>query len=255
MATLESLGLTNPSTLTGLALGVVASYAVGGPAKGSLVRAAVFGAIGAAAGRMLLPQRPLSPQEQLALAEQNAKQAKLEAARRRTIAVNKAAVAAKKAAMSPVTAIRRAGANRALTKAEELQARQALNLEAAEAQRDADRAAREARKAADALRAAEELQRKAAAELEAAREAEERGSRETQNAQRAARKAAEDAAEAQRQLAERRTADLIAEGDEDDDDILAQMAADRRQAAIDELVAEGDEAEAEGFHYIGQIYF
>jgi hypothetical protein len=253
MATLESLGLTNPSTLTGLALGVVASYAVGGPAKGSLVRAAVFGAIGAAAGRMLLPQRPLSPQEQVAIAEQNAKQAKLEAARRRTIAVNKAAVAAKKAAMSPVTAIRRAGANRALTKAEELQARQALNLEAELAQQEAAQAAAAARASERAARQADEALRQAEAEAEAARQAARRAGYETVMKEAGVRRAQEAEERAKRELADREAADmarLVAQGDEEDDD-----AAVERQELLAELADAEGEPEAEGFHYIGQIYF
>jgi hypothetical protein len=35
----------------------------------------------------------------------------------------------------------------------------------------------------------------------------------------------------------------------------SDRAAAQRQAELDALIAEGDEAEAEGFHYIGQIYF
>ena len=108
MATLESLGLTNASTLTGLALGVVASYAVGGPAKGSFTRAVVFGAIGAVAGRMLLPQRPLSPQEKLALAEREEEKARQQAIINRQEATRRRTEAAKKAAMAPAVAVQRA---------------------------------------------------------------------------------------------------------------------------------------------------
>ena len=147
MATLESLGLTNPSTLTGLALGVVASYAVGGPAKGSLVRAAVFGAIGAAAGRMLIPQRPLTPQERLALAEQNAEQARQEAIINRQEAARRRTTAAQKAAMAPAVAVQRARAKRQLRQAEEQLERTSDILrtqsEAAEAEADMVRDAEE----------------------------------------------------------------------------------------------------------------
>jgi len=149
MATLESLGLTNPSTLTGLALGVVASYAVGGPAKGSFTRAVVFGAIGAVAGRMLLPQRPLSPQEKLALAEREEEKARQQAIINRQEATRRRTEAAKKAAMAPAVAVQRARTNRALRQAQE-------SLERTQAVLDTQKAAEAAE--AEQIRMARDLE-------------------------------------------------------------------------------------------------
>ena len=67
--------LKDKNLLIGAAIGVGASYAMKGSGKGTLPRAALYGVIGAAAGKMILPKvlgAPAEPQptpEQLAQAQ------------------------------------------------------------------------------------------------------------------------------------------------------------------------------------------
>ena len=283
MATLESLGLTNPSTLTGLALGVVASYAVGGPAKGSFTRAVVFGAIGAVAGRMLLPQRPLSPQEKLALAEREEEKARQQAIINRQEATRRRIEAAKKAAMAPAVAVQRA--------------RTAVQLQQVRKQFAPIEATRQAAIRAQEQRDLDKAQAKRASDAQYAQYvADRRTQEEEEKADRAARQrlASATAATASRtKLAQSEASTSTTDARarltpmgplqppttpafDDDDEVEAEEeeAARARETALADLIAEGDEddgvdtravraradtldplANTAGFQYIGQIYF